>query len=320
MRFSKFYYPVLMAAMLFHSCSKDGTVLTEDGQQEEDGPVQPIDLTARTAAQTLYDDYYLASNTESSDSPWSGNESSCDAGTVPQHTMDKIFMRIAYFRKAVGLHNTLAENETKSDKAQQAALMMKSNGTLDHFPPESWTCYTEAGSDGARNSLLTQSRNAEAVDSYMRDAGASNGPVGHRRWLLWPRLQEIGVGNTNNTNAIWVIGNAGSAPGDAPEFISWPPEGYSPKNLAYPRWSFSIRDADFTGTTITMKDGNNQNVAFSVEELDNQFGDRTIVWVPAININTLGDEATFTVELQNVVVGGETKDFAYEVVLFDSAN
>lgn len=69
-----------------------------------------------------------------------------------------------------------------------------------------------------------------------------------------------------------------------------------------------------------MKDGNNQNVAFSVEELDNQFGDRTIVWVPAININTLGDEATFMVELQNVVVGGETKDFAYEVVLFDSAN
>lgn len=320
MRLSKLYYPVLIAIIIFHSCSKDSSALTEDEQQEDDGPVQPVDLTARNTAQTLYDDYYLASTAESSDSAWSGNDATCDAGAVPKNTMNKIFTRIAYFRKAVGLNNTLAENDTKSEKAQQAALMMKSNGTLDHFPPESWTCYTEAGSDGARNSLLTQSRNAEAIDSYMRDAGASNGPVGHRRWLLWPRLQEIGVGNTNNTNAIWVIGNAGSAPADAPEFISWPPEGYSPKNLAYPRWSFSIRDADFTGTTITMKDGNNQNVAFSIEELDNQFGDRTIVWVPAININTLGDEATFTVELQNVVVGGETKDFAYEVVLFDSAN
>lgn len=325
---------MMVVAMLFNSCSKDTTTLPEEEQKEleeeqkepeeeqkeEEEQIQPPDLTARDTAQKLYEDYYLASNTETSDSSWTGDESTCNAGEVPQNTMDKIFMRIAYFRKAVGLNNTIAENETKSEKAQQSALMMKSNGALSHSPPESWSCFSTSGREGAANSLLTTSRNAEAVNSYMRDAGAANGPVGHRRWLLWPRLQEIGVGNTNSTNAIWVIGNAGSEPNDAPEFISWPPEGYAPKNLAYPRWSFSIKDADFTSATVSMKDQNNQDVTLSVETLNNQFGDRTIVWVPSININTLNDEATFKVALKNVVVGNETKDFEYDVILFDSSN
>ncbi len=309
--------PTLAIGLAFFlgSCSKDDSILAveEDGKEE----FIPVDLTARNAAKKLYTDYYIASQTESPDVAWSGDEPSCDPGTVPQKTMDKIFMRIEYFRRAAGLTNTISENETKSEKAQHAALMMKSNGTLDHSPPDSWKCYTEAGKSGAGNSLLTQSKNAEAVDSYMRDAGSANGPVGHRRWLLWPKLQEIGVGNTNTTNAIWVLGNPGTSPSDAPEFISWPPKGYTPKQLAYQRWSFSIANADFTGTSITMKDQNNKPVELTIEELDNSYGDRTIVWVPSINSNTLTQDTVFTVSIENVGVGDELKDFDYEVILFN---
>ncbi len=314
MRFSIFSFLILFFTLSLGSCSKDSTILTNEEQEE----FAPVDLTARDAAQKLYEDYYMLSKSESSDIAWSGDEPSCNAGDVPQNTMDKIFTRIDYFRKAAGLNNTITENETKSKKAQQAALMMKSNGTLDHFPPESWKCYSTAGKDGAGSSLLTQTRNAEAVDSYMRDAGAANGPVGHRRWLLWPKLQELGVGNTNNTNAIWVLGNGGTPPVDAPEFISWPPKGYVPKQFAYPRWSFSIANADFTGTSITMKDQNNQSVALSIEALDNAYGDRTIVWVPTINVNSFTEDTTFKVTLENVGVGGEIQKFDYEVTFFDS--
>ena len=310
MRFSKLSYLVVAAAILSSSCTKDSSAATEEEQ------IVATDLTARQAAQKLYEDYYEASKTESSDSAWTGDEPSCNEGDIPQGTMDKIFLRIEYFRKAAGLHNTISENETKSEKAQYAALMMKSNGTLDHFPPESWKCYSTAGKDGAGNSLLTQTRNAEAVDSYMKDAGAANGPVGHRRWLLWPRLQEIGVGNTDTTNAIWVLGSAGPPPEDAPAFISWPPQGYVPKQFAYPRWSFSIADADFTATSITMKDQNNQTVALSIEALDNAYGDRTIVWVPSINSNSLTEDTSFKVTLENVGIGNEMKDFDYEVTFF----
>lgn len=310
-----FTFLLLISSLLVSlcSCSKDSTILNEEGEEQ----FTSVNLTARAAAQKLYEEYYMLSKTESTDVAWSGDEASCNAGAVPQGTMDKIFMRIEYFRKATGLNNTISENETKSEKAQQAALMMKSNGTLDHFPSESWKCYTAAGKEGAGNSLLTQTRNAEAVDSYIKDAGSANGPVGHRRWLLWPKLQELGVGNTDNTNAIWVLGNAGTPPTDAPQFISWPPKGYTPKQLAYPRWSFSIANADFTSTNITMKDQNNEAVAVTIETLDNAFGDRTIVWVPSINTNAITVDTTFQITLQNVGIDNEMKDFEYEVTLFD---
>ncbi|GAB5473468.1 MAG: hypothetical protein Mars2KO_15670 [Maribacter sp.] len=304
---------LLVSLFVLNSCSKDSAVLEEVQQLE-----QEVNLTARSAAQKLYEEYYLASRSTTGDVAWSGDDTSCTAGEVPQATIDKILMRIAYFRQAVGLNNTISENSSKSEKAQDAALMMKSNGTLDHFPPNTWSCYTEAGKEGAGNSLLTQTRNAEAVDSYMRDAGASNGPVGHRRWLLWPRLQEIGIGNTDATNAIWVLGNSGTPPSDAPDFVSWPPKGYAPQQLVYPRWSFSIRDADFTETSITMRTPNNETIALSIEALDNAYGDRTIVWVPEINLGALDGDTSYTVALQNVGVDGEALDFEYEVILFDS--
>jgi len=292
-------------------CSKDNTA-----NETEELSID-LDDTARASAKKLYEDYYLASASNSSDVAWTGDEPSCEAGSVPQATKDKILMRLDYYRQAVGLNNTIAESVTKSEKAQQAALMMHANGTLDHFPPDNWKCFTEDGKQAAGNSLLTSISNANAIDSYIRDQGAENGPVGHRRWLLWPRLQEMGIGNTNRYNALWVLGNAGTRPADAPEFITWPPEGFVPKQMAFPRWSFSIANADFTETTITMKDKNGASIAIETEELSGQYGDNTIVWKPAISTNTIVEDEIFLVSLQDVGIGGETQDFEYEVILFD---
>lgn len=310
-----FKYLLLLVGvfLLFNACSKDEASLSEEEQQAQ----EESNLSARSSAKKLYEDYYLGAKSTPTDTAWSGNEASCDAGDVPKATKDKIIMRLAYFRKAVGLNNSISENTTKSEKAQDAALMMKSNGTLDHFPPNSWSCYSEAGKEGAGNSLLTQYKNSEAIDSYIRDYGSENGPVGHRRWLLWPKLQEIGIGNTDTTNALWVLGNAGTPPADAPEFIAWPPKGYTPKQLAYQRWSFSIVGADFNSTSISMRDENNQTVGLEIEELNTQFGDRTIVWVPSINTSNLSEDALYTINIKDVGINGQMETFEYEVTLFD---
>ena len=106
-------------------------------------------------------------------------------------------------------------------------------------------------------------------------------------------------------------------PGDAPEFITWPPEGYIPAKMVFPRWSFSIANADFTGTKVSMKDKNGTSIALQLEELDNEFGDRTIVWVPeGINSNVMED-TVYSVTLEDVAVDGELIDFSYSVILFD---
>ncbi len=300
---------------VFISCSTDN----EDAPEGEIQQELPVDNSARQSAKKLYEDLFLASQSTPSDIAWSGNEPGCDPGDVPQATKDKIFMRLQYFRNAAGLNNTISENDTKSMKAQQAALMMDANNQLEHFPPNSWKCFTDDGKEGAGNSLLTLTRNAEAITSYIKDQGANNGPVGHRRWLLWPRLAEIGIGNTDQANAIWVLGNAGTPPSDAPEFIAWPPEGYVPDAVVYPRWSFSIAGADFSTASVSVRDLSGNTISLQTEDLSTVYGDPTIVWVPdGIDLNSEEDRA-YTVNINEVTIDDELVDFEYQVILFDPA-
>ena len=311
---SSIFISFAVGSFLFLSCSKNEPTL----ENEE----LSIDLnnSARVEAIKLYQDFYLASSTSTSTELWTGHEPSCNPGTTPQTIKDKIFLRLDYYRKAAGLNNTLTENNLKSAKSQDAALMMHANGSLNHFPPNSWKCFTDAGKEAAANSLLTSISGAAAIDSYIRDQGAENAPVGHRRWLLWPRLQEMGIGNTNRYNALWVIGNAGTAPADAPDFIAWPPEGFVPKQVVYPRWSFSIANADFSTTTVRMKYKNGGTVSLQTEDLSEAFADNTIVWQPDLNLINIDSDTTFVVTLNSVVINGEETDFEYEVVVFDASD
>lgn len=303
-----------VTVLYFVSCEKNST-LSEI--PVEDTTTTLFGIMARVEAKQLYADYYLAAVGDIEDVAWTGDEFTCYKGTVPSTTISKILLRLAYFRKAAGLNNVVLENGAKSVKAQAAALMMYANGKLGHFPSSSWKCYSIEGSEGAGNSLLSTYNNAEAIDSYIRDYGDDNGPVGHRRWLLWPKLREIGIGNTPNTSALWVMGNASTPPSDAPEYIAWPPPGYIPKQFVYPRWSFSISGAAFTNTQISMKDQTGKVIPLSVESLDNAYGDRTVVWVPQGLVPDQTADTQYTVTLQDVSVNGQMKTYEYVVIVFD---
>ena len=311
MRTLRFNLFVLIIISLSASCSPDTDVVDELIVNQE------IDSSARLTAKNLYTDYYESSRSNGSESPWSGDEPACNPGVVPEDVKTKILRRLSYFRLAVGLNNEITDNKDKSEKAQQAALMMHANNTLDHFPPNTWKCYSEAGKEGAGNSLLTTATKAEAIDSYMRDAGSDNGPVGHRRWLLWPELQEIGLGNTDGANAIWVLNGGGASLTGTPEYIAWPPKGFVPKQLVYPRWSFSLKDADFTTASVSIKDADGNAISLVIEELNNQFGDRTIVWQPEGVETNVSEDTSYVVSISGVEVNGETKDFTYVVTIFD---
>lgn len=311
MRKLRFSLLALVIIVFSNSCSPDTDMIDQLIVNQE------VDSSARLSAKNLYNDYYESSRSDGNETPWSGNEAACNPGLIADDVQTKILRRLSYFRLAVGLNNEITDNKDKSEKAQQAALMMQSNNTLDHFPPESWTCYTEAGKEGAGNSLLTTAINAEAIDSYIRDAGSANGPVGHRRWLLWPELSEIGVGNTSGANAIWVLNGGGASLTNTPDYIAWPPKGFTPKQLIYPRWSFSLKDADFTNAEVSMKDSNGSTIALSIEELNNQFGDRTIVWVPDGVQTNITEDTSYSVMISGVEVNGESLDFSYAVTIFD---
>jgi uncharacterized protein YkwD len=291
-----------------------------------DEPDPEPQLTPKEKVIKAYKDEYLAS--ELADPGWTGAVAGCVAGTVSQESHDKVAMRINYYRKLVGLPGDVTLDATLSAKAQQAALIMKANNTLSHYPPQSWTCWTQVGYDAAGSSNLAWSSNSgaggnhsvNAITGYIKDPGNGNEAVGHRRWLLYSRAKVMGHGSTTNTNAIWVSGNNGNPiPSTMPEFVAYPTKDYMPAPLVFPRWSFSKPDASFSGASVTMTTETGANVPLTVIHKQvgggGYIGDPTIVWEPQ-GINTSGPgDVKYHVKIENAMVGGTAKTYEYDVII-----
>lgn len=179
---------------------------------------------------------------------WVGSTSSCDAGLTSDGTKQAVLDRVNWFRALAGVSPTVTLDRQKSELAQAAALVMAANYALSHDIDEGWRCFSEAAAEGASNSnLFLGVAGADSIDGYVEDPGASNIDVGHRRWVLSRGLSSIGTGDTYNSNALFVIGENAEFDGvtrRSDGVVSWPPEGYVPVEVVYPRWSISIPEVD----------------------------------------------------------------------------
>ena len=272
----------------------------------------------REDALAAYRDEFLATATTPAQLAWTGDAASCDPGAPSALAVDHALRRINYFRAACGLGPVTVDAEF-SRKAQQAALMMHAEGGNDHYPDTSYACYTEEGREAAgKSNLYTGSWGAHAVAGYVKDPGANNGAVGHRRWILYPPKVRIGLGFTNRADAMWVIGgNDKNARPENHPGVAWPPAGHVPAPLVYPRWSFSRKGADFSGAVVTMTGPEGEAIPLTQNAVNNQFADRTLVWEPETNaVVTWGDaDLTYRVRIDNVVEGGEPHSYTYEVIV-----
>ncbi|MGB0383464.1 MAG: CAP domain-containing protein [Ardenticatenaceae bacterium] len=281
----------------------------------------------RQASLDFYNNYYLQS--EDVAIGWTGDQASCNAGTTSQAFRDAVALRINYYRAMAGGPAGVTLNETYNSKAQQAALMMSANGSLDHTPPTDWSCYTKEGAEAAGSSNLSLGNSgAAAVRSQMRDGGANNYFAGHRRWILYPRTEQMGSGDVPSvneyraSNSLWVFDTfSGPRPDSREEFVAWPPPGYVPYQVVYPRWSFSYDGADFSNATVTMT-SEGSNVSLEQEELRDGFGENTLVWIP-MGLNSRDPwprpeaDTLYTVQISNVRINEAARTFEYNVTVFD---
>lgn len=278
----------------------------------------------RQASERFYQQVYLAS--ESVPIDWTGNHSTCDAGTTSQAFRDAVLLRINYFRAMAGVPAGVTLSTEYSRKAQQAALMMSRNGQLNHSPPSNWACYTAEGAEAAgKSNLYLGTFSWGAIDGYMQDPGSGNTAAGHRRWILYPQTQLMGTGDIPATgsywaaNALWVFDTNmwGARPPTREEYVAWPPPGYVPYQVVFPRWSFSYDDAGFASAIVSMT-RNGSSISASVKPVVNGYGENTLVWEPAASFGVAPtSDITYTVSVQNVLVGSVYRDFAYTVIVFD---
>jgi hypothetical protein len=270
------------------------------------------DPTAREIALEDYNTNYLGSAV--SDPGWTGSTVTCNAGTLPQATHDKVIKRINYFRRMVGLNDNTTLDPSKYGMYQDAALMMKANNALNHTPPDTWTCYTQNGYTGASTSNLALGAHASnAVTLFINDPGASNTSVGHRRWILHSAKTQFSYGSTNSSMSLGVIGVAGGNT-KIPAFIAYPPNGYIPQTLTFPRWSFGIAGANFSAATVTMT-GDSGNIPVTIISAGGSYGDKTIVWEPQGIVTNSNADVSYTVTVSGITGAAQTS-YTYTSIIF----
>lgn len=201
---------------------------------------------------------------------WTGDVATCQPGTLSTAVLNASLSATNYLRDMAGI-TPVAADPAKHALAQQAALMMDANNTLDHYPPATWRCYTPAGAEGASSSNLSiGTPGVRALAAYMADTGTHNSYVGHRKWILDPTVRSVGFGGTARTHAMHVVDRSATPNIEdvPPVGVAWPTAGYFPEGL-YPkatyyapsgpldapgagRWSYTTYDWDHDFETATV--------------------------------------------------------------------
>ena len=252
---------------------------------------------------------------------WTGSASTCTRGPASAAFDNATLNAINWFRHMAGL-DSVARSASASVDAQSTALMMHANNGLSHFPTSNWPCYTSVGADVAAQSNLTLGVvGARGISGQIEDPGASNAPLGHRRWLLFPRLAEVGIANTDRASVISVLNGIGSRD-TTTNWIAWPPEGFVPSDVVFPRWSLSFNatsGADFSQARVSMTE-NGRTVAVDLLPIANGFGDNTLGWEPRNITPAAGGDITYRVTVSNIRLNGNVVLHTYETTSFDIAN
>lgn len=290
----------------------------------DEQPETWVDTQDREAVRAYYLTEYLASDDVSSG--WTGDHASCNAGTTSAEFKEAIMRRINYFRAMGGVPPITGLKDEYNNKAQQAALILSVNGALSHDPPPEWLCYTVEGDEGAGNSnIYLGVYGPEAMSGYMYDAGDKNYAAGHRRWILYPQTQWMGTGDIPPTsyapsNALWVFDDEniwGDRPGTREHYVAWPPPGYAPYQVVYPRWSFAYAGANFDSATVSMT-RNGQPLPVQVNQVEYGYGENTIVWEPADSFGFPPDgDIVYQVTVSNVLISNQPQEFTYQVTVFE---
>jgi uncharacterized repeat protein (TIGR02543 family) len=290
-----------------------------------------LNTSSRETSRIFYRTVYASS--ENVPIGWTGNVANGTEGTTTADFKDAVLRRVNYFRAMAGVSGNIAFDSTFSAKCQKAALMMSANNNLSHAPPNTWTFYSADGAEAAgKSDLFLGYSGPAAITGYIEDFGSPNAAVGHRRWIFYPQTKTMGSGDIPDNdfeaaNALWVVtSDFGTArPTVRDEFVAWPPPGYVPYQLVFPRWSFSYPGANFDNATVTMKKGT-ASVAVEVESRGAGAGENAIVWawtgldedkpMPVPTAPTSDTEVK--VEVKGVMINNVARNFSYTVTLFDA--
>ena len=321
-----------------------------------------VDTSSRAEVLDFYNSVYLASASAAGEMNWSGsyNGSQLTVGTTSQAYREHIRRRVNFFRALCGVPADITfaaqpavngatgpqvpAGTSKATCCMEAAYMNAMEAmfsqeafVLTHNPPNSYFNWTTRAWNGcAFSNLAVGFYGPEVVDIYMSDNDSveddlyDNSNVGHRRWLLYPRAQDMASGDVPyglysygadvfpvlGANALYVIGNF--KPAGAPRFTAWPNPGFSPRVLVPNRWSLSWPGANFGAAVVTMTGPGGAPVPLTVVSRSGDgIGESTIVWEPQGIMPTGDADATYAVTVSGISGGGAPAQTSWQTTLFN---
>lgn len=245
---------------------------------------------------------------------FNGSIKNCDPGTIGMKHHAQTLKRIQLYRRIYGLPDAVYMDSAQNINNQAAALMMASEGELDHHPDRFWRCYSQEGYYGASHSNLHGGRSgSEAIDGYISDGGGGNYPAGHRMWIFSiGSVLDVNSGDIPN----WANALKARAYNDLKNLYSysplcWPPAGPIHEDFVskYSPWSFCLDGADFSNAQVYLVDGNKkQSVEIKFKgEIRYGFNDYITFYIES-------DAPNLTIEVKNVIDKfGERKSYTYTV-------
>jgi hypothetical protein len=228
----------------------------------------------------------------STPSPLTASGQQCDPGTLKQGAITDTLARINMFRWLVGLGPVV--DDASIDQNEQACANLEawwdfSSPDSPHSPPSTSMCYTAAGGSAAGQSNIAwgSGHPAQSIDQYIQDTGSGNMTLlGHRRWVLNPPLDPIGIGYWEtggmygNASCLYVFGGSGSGPN--PPWNSIPPAGFTPIELTQYAWSFEGSVGGIAGATVTvLRVDDNTMMPVTMQALASGYGQDATSWYPS---------------------------------------
>lgn len=209
---------------------------------------------------------------------FTGSVATCQAGTISDAYAEDVVDRLNWYRGIAGVDDDVELDHSLDAQVQRAAVIMAAGSFWHHNAPADTPCWSQTGATAIQRSNLSRIRGAGAVDEYMVDWGSGNEDVGHRRMLMHAELGSVGVGEApdlgtpRSVNVIQTWDGFWDHATVRPEAVVWPAAGAFPDALVPPRWSISVRDADFRNAQVSVT-RNGRPIDVSVLTASNQGSD-----------------------------------------------
>jgi hypothetical protein len=300
--------PCLAVICWEHSHCVAGDCFCDDGYVDVGGACRtpdPTDPEARTEAQVC--DRWRADYPLTASWIWNPGPGACDPGEVSDETRNDGVRRINLYRWLTGLDPVTRDTASVEAAQQACAIMMYQNGTINHSPPASWSCYTSEGATAAGSSNLAMgaSTPADAIDMYIDDWGNET-TMGHRRWILYPPYGSAGIGQASSFNCLHVFSWGGSS---TRSWVAFPAPGPYPSQAVLGAWTFSSSGVGSSTTVTVIKESTGTDLGASANLLAGGYGLSTVSFDPG--------EATVGETYVVTVSGLSGEDIVYRVRIVD---